>query len=616
MNDSTIQDVGIMRLNGETYKIVRPDFQTVAYEREYANGAPWQSGEPPEVSTNGFTWHLGGFKSRAGAVGTSEYGENTDGSWPLKLLPGPQVNELILDDSKTMTVQHITNTTPDMYFICGRYIYRTDGTFVPVLSKDLGVGVNAVQGFINLDGKLYVATDAATRSLWRQDAVNVGGPDTWTQTTDAIGLRFAVGINRTFRITSAGVLSNCRAGLDIMVNANWGDAVQMGASTYIPQALETFERTVLVGKQDGLFSVGEEGFGVPEIKRMAASVNNTHAMRVFDPYLMVPHARGLFRWSPGEAVLIGLETETLNQSPVRGPIVALATDGKWVYYWIQNGTTIWLNRFRERERTEQVSSAYIHDTWVVQTGMTGDCLWGHFNAGIPYLGVPSRLWWGVGKRVYYINLGSAGGVTDYLDTASYRFATTGGTRYTAKMNFDDRNTKDFRRVQMEVFNCTAAKYWSVAYAVDGGAFQTVDINGAAMECKSDGLFDFYLPSTAVGRELQLKFTWVSNSTTSPPELRYWEAFAVPQSKKLARTSVYLILQEGFQTDGGFEDRTALQQLDALQSLLVSPIPVQSSGPWGDEVVTVKDLRIQTTLQGGEGVDSFLAKLTMQERASV
>lgn len=616
---SPLVEVGILRLNSETYKIVRAQQDQIGYEREYVNSPPWNEGEPAEVSTNGFTWHLGGFKSRAGAVGTSEYGENSDGSSLLELLPGPKVNTVTLNDSLTMEVNHIFNNTanvgPYVWVAAGRYIFRIDTSSNVVLSKDLGVGVNCVQTFVGLDGFIFAVTDAATQSLWRMNAIVVGGPDTWAQSADVAGCRFAVGINRTFKITTAGVLSNCRAGLAIDVNANWGDAVQIGASTLTPQALVAYERTVMVGKSDGLFSVGEEGFGVPEIKRMGASTNNTHAMLIFDPFLMVPHARGLFRWAPGEAVPSGLETEKLNQSPVRGPICALATDSEWIYFFIQVGTTLWLNRMRERRRNEQVSGAYVLDTWVQQTGLTGNCNWAHFVPGTPASALPARLFWGVGKKVYYIDLGTGAGVSDTLDTL-YRFTTTSGTRYTAKMNFDDRNPKDFRRIQVDVDNVDVNKYWSVAYSVDGGAYQTTDINGATMQAITNGLTTFYLPLTANGREIQLKFTFVNNSETSPPKLKYWEVFAVPQAIKLARTKLTLLLQEGFATEGGFEVRTALEQQDAIQTLLVSSVPVTASGPWGEEVVQVKDFKSQAGLQDGQTSYSFIAVITLQERASV
>lgn len=618
-----IVDIGILKLNGETYKMVPPQNEQIPYEIEYVSGAPYHNpysrNIPAEVSVNGFTWHLGGFKSRDGAVGTSEYGENTDGSSLLELLPGPKVNTITLNDSLTMEVNHIFNNTasigPYVWVAAGRYIFRIDTSSNAVASKDLGVGVNAVQTFVGLDGNIYVVTDAATLSLWKLSAIVVGGPDTWTQTADVAGCRFAVGINRTFKITTAGVLSNCRAGLDIMVNSNWGDAVQIGSSSLTPQALVAYERTVLVGKTDGLFSVGEEGFGVPEIKRMGASTNNTHAMLIFDPFLMVPHARGLFRWAPGEAVPSGLETEKLNQSPVRGPICALATDSEWIYFFIQVGATLWLNRMRERRRNEQVSGTYVLDTWVQQTGLSGNCNWAHFVPGVPASSLPARLFWGVGKKVYYIDLGTGAGVSDTLDPL-YRFTTTSGTRYSAKMNFDDRNPKDFRRIQVDVDNVDVNKYWSVAYSVDGGAWQTTDILGAAMSAVTNGLTTFYLPVTANGREIQLRFTFVNNSETSPPKLKYYEVSAVPKPTKVARIMVTLLLGAGFQTESGYESRTAIEQQNALQALLVSSVPVTAIGPWGEELVVVQDMALTSAVQEGNEPYSFLAKVTLQGRPSV
>lgn len=612
MNEEQFTDVGILRLNGETYRLMRPENMQVAYQQEYVSAPPYEGGEPAELVHEVFTWHQGGFKSRAGIVGTSEYGENTDGFQPLRLLPGPKVIATVLDDTKTFSISWITDFLGYIWVCAGRYIYRFDNNFIPVLSKDFGAGVTSIMA-AQWKGLFYVTTDAATNSLWRLDSL--GTPDTWTQTGSVEAYRLAAGINRLFKVTKDSQLSNIRSNLDPMTDTNWADNVPVGSSALVPTALESYERTVLVGKSEGLYSVGEEGYGIREIQRMQPSTFNCQGMKFFDPHMLIPHARGTFRWAPGDVQSVGPEVEILNQSPVRGPVTTIQTDGTWIYFWVQSATTtVWLCRAREKVRPDSFGP-YTMDTWVKQTGVDGQTVASHFTAGVPLQGVPARLWWSAGRHVFHVDLGSGGGMLDTSDPA-YRFTTSNSTRFSSKINFDDRNAKFFRRVEVEVSNATVSRYAIVAYSIDGGAFVDLDFDGNQMIADSNGINLFYLPVSAVGLEIQIRLTLVNNSETSPIEVRSWKAYAVPQAKKVSRISATVLLQEGFMVEGGFELRSVVEQQNDLIGLLNSAVPVSCTGPWGEGYMTVKDFKILSTVQSGFGQFSHIVQLALQERAGV
>lgn len=95
---------GTIILDGKRYRLNRKIDSnqvpsTFALTQRSLNDPPYSEGLPSVLSDLSFTWHMGGFKSRQGVVGTSEYGVNTDGRWPFRLAPGPQISTVTLTGS-------------------------------------------------------------------------------------------------------------------------------------------------------------------------------------------------------------------------------------------------------------------------------------------------------------------------------------------------------------------------------------------------------------------------------------------------------------------------------------------------------------------------------------
>ncbi|GAG13080.1 unnamed protein product, partial [marine sediment metagenome] len=87
-------------------------------------------------------------------------------------------------------------------------------------------------------------------------AAGGGGPDDWTQTTSVVAYRIAAGLDRFYKVTKTGELSNLSTGLDPVEDEDfYADRIQMGSTVDLPTALAAFEKTVLVGKPEGLYGV-------------------------------------------------------------------------------------------------------------------------------------------------------------------------------------------------------------------------------------------------------------------------------------------------------------------------------------------------------------------------
>lgn len=613
MQQALYQPAGTAIIDGKQYRIVRDpeDRKQQAYRQDFADEPPWESGLPSMVSDPQYTWHAGGFKSRQGVAGTSEYGHNTDARWLGRLLPGPKINDVVLT-SATVSPVRLFEANGLVYAISGTRVYRITNATPPVvtLSKTftkpirMGISWESDEAVVTED---EIADSTSNASIWSN---TTGAPDTWTEAATAKGFLLAKSMNRFFKIGHLSNLKNLSTGLALGTETNWADEVQIGKKVISdpPQALVSYERTVFTLKMDGLYGVGEDptGFGVP-ISRKYTHVLTGKGMVVIDPYIFIPHDKGLYRFQPGVIEDCGIEEELLNQSPVTGMMTGLAASGKWIYaaMAIDGGVHVLVGR--EAKGDEPGFGPLIWDTLMFINAHTVAP-----DSVLVTGGAKPRLWFATDTTLHFVDLGSVGG-PDIL-SSDYRFTTTSGDRYTPRYRFDDWNTKTFPQFRIAGRNLSAAKKWAIAYRIDGGAWLTTDLAGAAMEIIADGIYTFQLPTTASGREIQYRFTFTNDSETVPPEINYWEPFAIPQSKKIPLMSVFLALEPGLRHERSVETREVTSQLNDLIALVENSASIVTTGPWGKDVnCLARKLRIVETRQSGVAEPQFIVELLLQQR---
>ena len=601
----SLQQVQTIQLGSEFYQLVEVlgEHPRLAWEETFEDENAYQGGTPNILFAGADTWHMGAFKSREGFLGTSEYGQDTDGRWPNKLIPGPKISTITLPNNDKSITQFFEAF--NRLFVCaGRYLYRIDPSDDSVtLSKDFGTPEQAISG-VWWEGKAILATSkGGAGSIY--DLSSLGSPDSWGADT-GLARRLAVGVNRIFKVSATGVLKNCLTGLDATVEANYSDEVQVGSGVWVPTAMVAYERTVLVGLQEGLFGVDDEGKAISLIGRMPQNSNNCEGMYVVEPYVLVPHGRGVYRFIPGSVESVGLEKELLNESPVRGPFRALTADGPWIYGIVRVGTSQYIMVGRDVRPGENSFGPYVWDTLGYRTVNIAQAL--HV----------SRLW--SPPRVFtthesttaaYFKLSEGGGAPDPEGT-DYRFVTS-GTRYTNRYHFADWKDKDFLKVDAVGKGCDATTYWIIWYSVDSGAYAKVDIDGVEMRVDENKLHTFVLPTTAKGREVQFKLEYVGAADSAMGQLVHFKPYAVPHSLKLRHYSLTLLLSGELQHDGGIEQRTSIEQLNDLYALTEASTAVDCKGPWGDITVHPKRPRVLEVRQEGHELPRFLVEFVVQKR---
>lgn len=590
--------VGTCIINSKTYRMVR-DGEGIAYTSQLAPEPPWDSGEPLLIRDPQFTWHQGAFKSREGIPGTYEYSRNLDSRFIYEIGPSPAQTDLTLTSSAS-TPTSIFEAFGYLFVCCGRRLYRIDPSDNSVLlSHDFGGSENCIMGLL-WEGVAYVTTDHATTSLFELALGDIGGgsggnADDWDRTSDVFVYRLAAGINRLFGIDKTGILRNIISGLDPITDANWADSVQVGDTATIPTSLVAYERTVFVGKPEGMFGVGDDGFGLPLVTRMARDTDNCAGMTAIDPWVFIPHVRGLYRYVPGTADAFGLTDELLNKSGIEGRWRGFTSDDRWVYGILDTGTDSTYIIVLSPVGDNAISfGPYILNTWLYFTAESRAL---HVSA----LNSPNRLWFGKGVNLSYIQ----------LDGSTY---STSGQFFTYESQLQDKRAKDFPRFEVEGEGLDKDTYYDIYYSIDGGAYSNNDVDSNAMRLDSNGLSTFYLPTTAVGRRIRYRFDYTGKNTSAQGKITYFCPFASPQSQKTQVVSVNLLLEENIWTSQGPKGNSALAQLLELQTLAESAGYVSTSGPWGEAVqAKVVQVRVASTSQALEHNANFIAQVALSFR---
>lgn len=137
---------GTVTLDGKSYQLVRPEPQKgepspLPYKVDNSNEPPWEFRLPDILSEKSLSWDQGGLKSYQGTeqidtrftilppVNISEYGINTDGRWPRRLVPGPRLNSITLP-SNTSPITNIW-TSSDIWLVVGSpYVWCAAGNNV------------------------------------------------------------------------------------------------------------------------------------------------------------------------------------------------------------------------------------------------------------------------------------------------------------------------------------------------------------------------------------------------------------------------------------------------------------------------------------------------------
>lgn len=162
-----------------------------------------------------------------------------------------------------------------------------------------------------------------------------GTVDTWTLGPALILARcFKVWLNKLVRGFGNEVAT---VSGDPMTAGNWSAEYEVGDSSHDINDLAVYDRYLMVGKTDGLWSFDEGLDTQNELPDLQSSVDddNCKGMEYSNGYLLVPHKVGLVRWRPGSYEFVGAGQEGDQEGDISrgwGRVAAIAPYGK--YAWV------------------------------------------------------------------------------------------------------------------------------------------------------------------------------------------------------------------------------------------------------------------------------------------
>ncbi len=457
-------------------------------------------------------------------------------------------------------------------------------TFTDIDAAEFGYELTTAPGA----GAIRVSTQAAIVSNY-----------TWTSNT-AKATWLAVGPRRLFKIynNSGSIeLKNLTPGLAVITEANWGDDVVIPGDTTagINVPLIAYQKTAIVSTDKGVHGVDDDGTGYKIIERLTYSIIS---MAVQDPYLYISHGHGISRWLPGLVQSTGIEQEIENESVVKGTVTAITFLGKWTFIAITPPTGN-NHILVGRDRVSDDGPHYGPMVWdtLIETG-NSETIYCIAVVRIPTLtGTSFGLFFEKGNDLGYCTFPETGGIPE-IDSPSYTFVTS-GIRYSPRYKFRDVRDKSFYKILARGKNNTANINWSIAYQIDDdGVWHTTDINGNTMLVSADTLYEFKLPTNAVGQYIQYRFTYASNDATKRSWINYFENMAVPQGHKIQEVSFALLLADNIaHSDFEIESRDVSTQYSDLESLMSQAPPVLCTGFFGKDIYLYpRDMKLLQVVQ--------------------
>ena len=228
----------------------------------------------------------------------------------LRLLPGLQKVTVVTTGSTPNFTHTITMTA----------VPSVDGTSSPAQMTHTD----------NTTGGTHAIANATT-------VAGVG--DVWTVGPDDIVARYFAAWNKP---GVGPVLALCQQNLvqlnggDPMSAGDWGAEYPVDNSTYRCTSLAVWDRFLMVGKQNGLYSFDEQAVAKLETKDLAGVIDDANFVGMVEAggFILAPHKNGLLRWQPGRYRFVGAEADDLLEGEIAtgwGRYVGVTPYGRIAY---------------------------------------------------------------------------------------------------------------------------------------------------------------------------------------------------------------------------------------------------------------------------------------------
>lgn len=534
---------------------------------------------------------------------TYHWGVNLDARFPMQVICGPLV---------TAVAQVTNNGSVTGFFERGSYLYTCSGRYVNRIDpatdtvsaaggypKDLGAGF-APSKPAAFDGKTYICSTSLNKEVWSFDGT------TWAQDNDSKQGSYLAkfwadtywGLAQAHLASSTPSIAWVAQGSDPFTAANWAAAYEVGDQDSAITSLESLERTIFIGKTDGLYYMDYTGrcpLIVPAVPKHANNGINMMA----DPagQIWYPTQSGLYLFNPATGTIANAAPgySLPNRSGIVGFYTALAQLRGWTYCSVYDGTDSYIMCGRERQPEEPGFGPYVWHGALVKI----------LNAQVTSMHVSGlttipRLWFGLSTgNVSYIKLPTNG--DNPLASSTCTFAASSSLYLPA----DDYGVGGMRwnlqSLVLEAEGLGATTTVQVYERRDLGSWvslQTVSASGrTAINTSGDKRFN----------RCELRLDIVNGSSSSTPVIRVLMGRAArrPAMYDLITAQVYCsdasLSRMGIQSR--YSGKTLWDQLETLDEYYPVTISDYWTGSKRDQVVLVQHVSGGVARQNERGNDA-------------
>lgn len=483
-----------------------------------------------------------------------------------RILPGPKINVLgiVFEGSPCTTIVTVTLPSPVVIALGGRYAVEVNPTtHATAAPHDFGAGKIVTDACLFID-QLAIAMGEATQ-FQRRDAAGTYAAS--TVTTDASGdYRYA----NSFGLSITGDLvrgrsyfwSKCSAADFYGTNGNWTKEYDIGSRARNITRVGSFEGWDFVLKEEGLYTYRQDDSVEGNVLTDLEAFPSTNNKRWFKwgNRLFVCSIAGLYRYlKQGLARPVGIEESPVNETFLKTtrPTAGVGF-GEWAYEarYDDATNTTYILMLRNANNGDATLGSPFTSVSIIDS-FTGQCL----AMAIPALVTATpEVWYGRNLDVAWFKVGLDGKPVDYRDS--------GTTTVTFSPNDlgNPLTMKYAQRLAIIGRNLSAVRTATIKAAWDGAALAVV---GAAITALSASYAEVFFARGIgdSGRVLQVQIELVSNSTSTPPEIRnvYLDHEERPTAVPGGVATLHL---EDFASYQGISSQlTAAQQRQFLENLM-------------------------------------------------
>ena len=506
--------------------VLKPNSAGRGFSRSYGAVEEGEIGEPFTIHYT--TWHEGYGETRRRTTpwerqGVYDYASGVQATHMGVLTPGPAVTSFALGAPAI--------GAPRYYIQGGSRIYYVGSAGV----KKLTPSSDTVQATLSFTGGGTGQPAEYNGFLWvpggqsgttYRITPNGANPDTDTSVTAYDADHFLSFSDRLWRMIGNDLDA---ATADPTDDANFLPATpyEVGDPGYSATGMVRLNRYGYVGKPEGFFGFDVDGNPIdvlPDVNSMIDARNCQNTF-VWHGQIWIPHIAGLYRYDLGGASRnLGPEMLQLNESVVRGRVIAGTGVGEWQYIYLEDNTAdAWILAGKERTNEEAGLSYLVYHPLVKVAGGGAETNPVSYNGMLidKKASTTPRLWFGDSStNANYIKLAPDGSPDIYH--SNYVFKTSGDIFIQFSQEDLDHPgvIKVIHAIEYETEQTSTTKTWTFGLAWDRSTtFTNVHSVGSVYEDGGYGYIILPPDFNNSGRIFQFKATAASDSATTPPMLR-------------------------------------------------------------------------------------------------